>query len=159
MTNTYTYSVADVETAFRRFSADIFMIADSTCAISREEAANYAHDAEYLAKQGFLIHVDVTLFSAGVEQKAARYIINESAGSLTSSRPGGVMWPQMPSPVLRVIFKPTPAFDAAKRAAHQPKLKISWEPTSADTSHSKLSQSGGRNYVSNAYGIQRQDFN
>src|SRR5882762_1909165 len=97
-TATETYSVTDIEATFRRFRSDIFMIADSTKAITRENAEEYAHDAEFLAKHGYLAHVDVTLLSAGVERKAARYTVNEDAGNLETSRPGGVLWPQMDAP-------------------------------------------------------------
>ena len=157
-TATSTYSTADVEATFRRFSSDIFMIAVSTKAITREEAEEYAHDAEYLAVHGYLQHVDVTLLSGGVEQRASRYSVNEKADGLESSRPGGVLWPRLIGSRLRVILSYTPAYTAAKREEVRPHLKIGWVPTYEDTSHSGLNPDGARNYVNNGYGLERKDY-
>jgi hypothetical protein len=38
------------------------------------------------------------------------------------------------------------------------KLRIGWVPSAADTSHSTLKASGGRDYASNGWGMQRKDF-
>jgi hypothetical protein len=38
------------------------------------------------------------------------------------------------------------------------KLKINWSPTSDDTNHTGLKATGGRDYASNAFGMQRKDF-
>ena len=157
-TSTYTYDVTDVETSFRRFNADLMMIADSSKAITRDEANNYAHDAEYLAKNGFLKHVDVTLMVGETEHRAARYSISDQAGGLATSRPGGVLWPNLIGGWIRIILKPTDTYTVQKREATQRSLKIDWTPTSADTSHVNLTLGNGRNYVSNAYGLQRNDF-
>ena len=40
----------------------------------------------------------------------------------------------------------------------KPRLKISWSSTDADTRHLALSRTGGRDYVSGGYGLQRSDF-
>ena len=42
--------------------------------------------------------------------------------------------------------------------AMKPKLKIGWVPTTADTTHAGLAASGGRDYASNGWGLQRKDF-
>jgi len=157
-TESATFTVADVEATFRRFKSDIFMIADSTGTIPRSEAEDYAHDAELLARRGYLRKVDVTLLCAGVELKAATYTVNEDSGRLESSRPGGVLWPRVNGAQLRVIFSHTPKFTPEARVALQPSLKISWVTATDDISHSRLNGTGGRNYVSNGYGLQRTDF-
>ncbi len=59
---------------------------------------------------------------------------------------------------LRIILSYTDAYTDAARTATKPKLKIGWTPTNEDTSHVSLSSSGGRNYVSNGYGMQRTDW-
>ena len=157
--HTATYSVSDIETTFRRFRSDMIMIADSSKAITRQEAEDYAADAEYLARRGYLKKVDVTLLNAvGVELRACCYTVNEEASDLTSSRPGGVLWPNVINSQLRAVLTHTDAYDNAAKAAAGPHLKVSWVPTTADTSHSRLASSGGRSYVSNAYGLQRKDF-
>ena len=93
------------------------MIADSTGGWTPEEAANYAHDVELLAKAGYLKHVDVTLFSNGVEVKATRFDVDTDAGGLTCSRPGGVLWPKVPEPILRIVLGYTDDYTAAARTA------------------------------------------
>jgi hypothetical protein len=62
------------------------------------------------------------------------------------------------SPELRIIVFYTDAYDAAARESMKPKLKIGWVPTSADTTHAGLAASGGRDYASNGWGLQRKDF-
>ena len=49
ITDTETYSVADIEIVMRRFAADIVMIATSSAAITEGKARDYAHDVELLA--------------------------------------------------------------------------------------------------------------
>jgi hypothetical protein len=157
-TISYTYTVADIEAAMRRFSADIVMIAQSTAAISEADARKYAHDAEALAKEGYLAKVDVTLLSGGVEKRAARYDVNTNAGGLSTSRPGGVLWPRVEDPTLRIIFTYTDAYTASAREAMRNKLKFTWTAASVDLSHANLTASGGRDYVSNSWALQRRDF-
>jgi hypothetical protein len=132
------------------------MIADSSGAMTRTEAEEYGHDVEYLAKKGYLKYVDVTLFSYGAEVKAVRYTVNTAAGSLTSSRPGGVLWPKVSGARLSVIVGPTQSFWLDQNVKNA--LKIPWGPTNQDISHRTLQESSGRSYVSNAYGVQRQDY-
>jgi hypothetical protein len=157
-TATQTYSVTDIETVMRRVTADIVMIASSTGAVSEEKAREWAHDVEILAKNGYLKAVDLTLFSGNNEVKAARYDINTESGSLTTSRPGGVLWPRVNLPYLQIILIYTPEYNDLARSKLKEKLRISWVPSNADTSHSTLKSTSGRNYVSNAYGMQRKDF-
>jgi len=157
-TVSHTYSVADVEVVMRRFSADIVMIAQSSQAITEGEAHDYAHDVEALAKKGYLKAVDLTLLSGNVEIRAAKYVVNTAAGGLTTSRPGGVMWPRVAQPFLRIVLSYTIAYDTAAREAMKGKLKIGWVPTNADTSHLALPQTGGRDYASNGWAMQRKDY-
>ncbi len=155
---TATYTVLDIEKVVRRVKADLVMIADSTGGWTPETAGHYAHDVEVLATAGYLKYVDVTLLSQGVEAKAARFDVDTDAGGLTCSRPGGVLWPKVPGPFLRIVLGYTDDYTATARAAIKGQLKINWSPTDADTSHSALRSAGGRDYVSNAYGMQRRDW-
>ena len=154
--NTYTHT--DIATVMRRFNADLVMIAQSSGAITEQEAREYVHDAEELAKNGYLKKVDVTLLSNGLEICATQYTVNTTSGSLTTSRPGGVKWPRVNSPHLRIILSYTSSYDASAKEATKKKLKINWTPTLADTSHSSLKSSGSRDYVKNGWGMQREDF-
>ena len=157
-TATATYTTTDIEKVVRRVTTDLVMIADSSGAITADKARDYGHDIELLAKNGYLKKVDVTLLSAGVEKRAVRYEVNTVSGSLTSSRPGGVLWPKVASPYLRLVLSYTSAYDDAARGKMASKLKIGWSPTDADTSHSGLAASGGRDYASNSFGMQRKDW-
>lgn len=89
---------------------------------------------------------------------AVRYDVDTKAGSLTSSRPGGVLWPKVPQPRLRLIIGYTGDYDEAARQALAGKLKIPWSPNHEDFTHSGLTSSGGRNYTSNDYGMTRKDW-
>lgn len=153
-----TYTVVDIENVVRRVKADLFMIADSTGAWTAAKAADYAFDIEILAKAGYLKYIDVTLMSNGFEVKAVRFDVDTDAGSLTSSRPGGVLWPRVVGGHLRIVLGYTDSYTNAARDATKSKLKIAWGPSTADTSHVSLISSGGRNYASNAYGMQRKDW-
>lgn len=157
-TTTATYTVVDIENVVRRVKADLIMIADSTGGWTSKEASEYAHDVEILAKGGYLESVDVTLLSNGVEVKATRFNVDTDAGGLTSSRPGGVLWPKVAYPQLRIVLRHTSAYTAAAGEKAKSKLKINWSPTNADTSHSSLKAVGGRDYASNSYGVQRKDW-
>lgn len=153
-----TYTVVDIENVVRRMKTDLTMIAESTGAWTAAEVTNYVHDIEVLAKAGYLAWVDVTLLSNGIEQKAVRFDVNTDAGSLTSSRPGGVLWPKVSGAHLRVVLSYTAAYTNSAREATKSTLKIGWVPSYDDTSHSSLTNSGGRDYASNTYGMQRKDW-
>lgn len=133
------------------------MIADSTKAITRDKADDYAHDVEYLAKRGYLEKIDLTLLSNGVEVKAAVYRVNEQIGDVTASRPGGVLWPQVANAHLRMVISYTSAYTADIKSQTRAKLKIGWSASYDDTSHSTLTKGGSRSYASNGYGLNRED--
>lgn len=157
-TATYSYSVTDIEIVMRRFAADIVMIASSSGAFTEEKARAYAHDAEVLAKAGYLTKVDLTLFSGAAEVKAVTYQVNTSSGDLRTSRPGGVMWPRVLNPNFRIVLSYSNTYTATVHEQLKGKLKIAWDWTNADTTHSSLARSGGRDYASNGFGMQRKDY-
>lgn len=157
-TATETYSTTDIDVVMRRVTADILMIANSTGAIPEETARNWSHDVDVLAKNGYLKAVDLTLLSAGVEQKAVRFEVTTESGELTMSRPGGVLWPRVSDATLRIVLFYTQDYDANARTEMIERLKLSWVPTSVNTSHSTLNVNAGRDYSSNGYGIKRKDF-
>lgn len=157
-TRTESYSVLDIETVMRRVTTDLVMIASSSGALSETEARNYGHDIELLAKNGYLKKVDVTLMSGVAELRAACYEVNVMSGDLSTSRPGGVMWPKIENSNIRIILFYTTAYTTDERQKMAPKLKNTWGPTSADTSHSSLTNGGNRDYSSNGWAMQRKDY-
>lgn len=157
-TGSSTFTTVDVENVVRRVRADLVMIANSTGTWTEATATEYAHDIEVLAKAGYLAWVDITLHIGGSELKAVRFNVDTDAGSLTTSRPGGVLWPRITGASLRIVISYTEAYTAAARQSMAGKLKIGWTTCHDDTSHSALSSSGGRNYTSSTYGMQRKDW-
>lgn len=158
-TSSSTYTTADIETVLTRFLTDVLMIADTTKAITQDKVRSYVRDIERLAKKGYLQRVDVTLLnSLGTELRAVVYDVDTDAGSLTSSRPGGVLWPYTPSGSVRIIVWYTDAYDRDAREKMKNVLEIPWSPTSVNTSHSDLQGGVGRNYESNGFGMQRKDY-
>lgn len=156
-----TFTAIDISAVMRRVTADFVMMAQSTGAITEATARQWAHDVEVLVQAGYLKAVDLTLLTGGcygTEVLATRYIVNTTSGDIATSRPGGVMWPRVDDAYLRIILFHTSTYDDTARARMQPKLKISWSPSDADTSHPQLAVTGGRSFVSAAFGMQRQDF-
>ena len=156
-TVTETYSVTDIEVVMRRVTSDLIMIAASTSAITEEKAKQYAHDIELLARCGYLKSADITLLSGAVEVRAARFEVNTAAGDLSMQRPGGALWPKVDNASIRIIVTYTDAYTDIARDSLKQYLKIGWVPSSADTSHSGLTASDGREYESNGYGVKRKD--
>ncbi|MBK0093641.1 MULTISPECIES: hypothetical protein [Erwiniaceae] len=156
--STESYTVADVQKVIRNVTADFLMIAESTKGVETERAKKWAHDVELLAINGYLKYVDITLLSGDSEIRAIRYEVNSDASELESSRPGGVMWPLVSNPDLRIVISYTDKYDSSARESLRNKLKISWGPSTADISHSSLNSGAGRDYASNGYGIQRKDY-
>lgn len=157
-TKTFTFTQEDVAKVVRRFTTDLRMIAESSKSMTEAEAAKYGHDVEYLAQRGYLKMVDVTLLSAGTEVKAVQYVVQIGSSDLTPSKPGGVLWPAVSQPFLRIILRYTSDYTAAVKEKTLPNLKIGWVTTDASTAHISLKESGGRDYSSNAFGVTRKDF-
>lgn len=157
-TKTATYTIADIEKVVTRVRADLMMIADSTGGWTAQKAQDYAHDIEVLAKAGCLDYVTVLLFDGGNKVRAARFTIDTNASNWASSRPGGVLWPRVANPSLKLYLHYTDDYTAVVRAKLEPHLRISWSPTNDDTSTTGMVSAGGRDYASNAYGIERKDW-
>lgn len=156
--STNSYTVADVEKVMRSVKADLIIIATTTKAMTEEEASSYAHDIELLAKKDYLEYADVTLMNGTFEVRAIKYEF-QNEGATGTERPGGVTWPLTPKDKggwIRIHLRYTNSSSAEKRA-NLP-LKISWVPSSTDTSHKDLTSSAGRGYSSNGFGTNRRDF-
>jgi hypothetical protein len=51
VSETYSYTISDIEKVVRRFTADLVMIAQSSGTITEAQAREYARDIERLAKK------------------------------------------------------------------------------------------------------------
>ncbi|MDD2134611.1 hypothetical protein [Pseudomonas kurunegalensis] len=156
-TQTTTYTVTDIKAVVRRITADILMIASSSEAVTEERAKDWAHDIDLLAQNGYLKFVDLTLFSNDNEEKATRFYVNES-GSLSNQRPGDARWPKVSGARLRIVLSYTDSYTEQARQKMSGKLKRNWTTNYDDISHPTLTQSGGREYSSNGYGMERKDY-
>lgn len=157
-TQSSTYTTTDIEAVMRRITADIVMIAASSGAVSESRAREWAHDIEILAKNGHLNFVDLTLLKNSTELRATRFNVDESGG-LSNDRPGNARWPKVEGARLRIILNYNNTYDRDAQDKLAGKMKISWTTTYDDISHSNLTQSTGREYASNGYGMQRKDYN
>jgi len=157
-TTTHTYTATDIEIVVRRFAADLIMIAQSSGAISQDTAHDYAHDVELLAKNRYLRQVDLSLLSGFTEVRAVQYVVTTAAGNLSMSRPGNVLWPRVTSPYFRITLSYNATYSEDARQGMRGKLRVNWTPTSADLSHATLQSTGGRDYASNGWGLQRKDY-
>ena len=158
-TYTSSYTEADVEKVVLNVKADLFMIADSSKAMSRELAEKFAHDIELAAKNGYLNKVDVTLLDQwGGEVKATTYFFTTGDDATGSSRPGGVRWPENPSGRVRIVFNTKATWDNEPEKVSKLPWKLNWVTSTVDTSHSGLTSSGNRGYSSNGFGANRNDF-
>lgn len=156
-TQTSTYTTTDIEAVMRRMTADLVMIASSSGAVTEAHARDWAHDIEVLAKNGYLHSVDLTLYSHGVEKQATRFYVNESGG-LANDRPGNARWPKVDGARLEIVLVHHAHYDKPAQEKLANKMKLPWTDTTVDISHSQLTQSGGREYSSNSYGMQRKDY-
>ncbi|QEY19092.1 hypothetical protein D0C16_17155 [Cellvibrio sp. KY-GH-1] len=156
--STSTYTVADVENVMRSVKADLIMIANTTKAMTEVDAAEYAHDIEVLAKKNHLKFADVTLMNGSTELRAIKYEF-QTEGATGTARPGGVLWPLTPKDNggrIRIHLRYSDSSSTEARAKLP--LKVSWVPSSADTSHKGLTSAAGRDYSSNGFGTNREDF-
>ena len=155
-----TYTVLDIERVVRRVKADLIMIADSTGGWTLEKASHYAHDVELLAKAGYLDlhrrHVVQQRHrgeSHALRCRYRRWRADPAAG------PAGCFGRRSSRPVSAWILGYVDHLYRSRERGHSKgELKINWSPTNADTSHSALNSAGGRDYASNAYGMQRRDW-
>ncbi len=153
---TTTYSVTDIENVMRNFGADLHMIAQSSNTRTRRDVDDLIHDITLMAKEECIDFVDVTLLSNGQEVRAVKYVINEDSSTLTSTRPGGVLWPSILGASLRIIVGGNSKWHSNPIATNR--LYKTWGSTDVGTSHSQLATSSGRNFVSNGYGLERKDY-
>lgn len=156
-TRTDTYTVTDVRKTFSSFSADLDMIAQSSRTLNAQEVENYASDIKVLAENGLIATVHlIHRSSSGVDLRANRYEISESAGSWKANRPGDNLWPYVSGASLAVVLSPTSTWNS-KYPTLASTMHINWSDANVDLSFPGLAASGQRHYASNAYGIARTD--
>ena len=87
-TRTSSFTFTDIRDVVRQLTTDLKMIGSSSSAMSEQDAADYGHDIEALAANGYLSAVDVTLIDAyGAEVRAVRYDVDEDTGQSSRADP------------------------------------------------------------------------
>ncbi|HTD08639.1 MAG TPA: hypothetical protein VK680_07085 [Solirubrobacteraceae bacterium] len=157
-----TYTAADVKKVAARFAADLAMVAESTGKLSSAEVRDYISDVTALAVAGYLKRVFLALFDGkGEEVRARSYEVSTDASLWTPDRPGANLWPKLSGGELSVITSRNAAWAALtpeKKVAFNAGLAIKWSPSKVDTRFPKLTGAATRHYASNAYGLERMDF-
>lgn len=59
---------------------------------------------------------------------------------------------------LRIVLSYNDSYTPQAREKMSGKLKGKWTTSHDDISHSQLTQTGGREYASNGYGMERKDY-
>jgi hypothetical protein len=157
-----TYTAADVKKVAARFAADVAMVAESTGKLSPATVQNYISDVTAIAVEGYLERIFLALFDAnGEEVRARRYEVSTDASLWTPDRPGDNLWPKLSGGELTVIISHNAdwaALTPEKKAEFNAGLAVNWSATEIDTSFPKLRGGASRRYASNAYGLERTDF-
>jgi len=164
VTSTTTYTVVDIKKTFEGFDADLKMIARRTGKWTNEYAGNVFHDILKWAESKYLNYVDITLIDIyDVPLRAARYKVNENGSAISSERPGGNDWIDMPNTSLTVIVSQNTAWHALSQVQQNNfktnnDFKISWSGNNINNSYSHLRNDSAQLYGSKGYEIQKSNF-
>jgi hypothetical protein len=159
---TDSFTSADVVKVTDRFAADLVMLTQSSEAMTAVWAENSIHDVKLMAKKDYISRISVVLAdSSGNVIKARNYEVSKDASLWSSDRPGDNLWPRTPNGSLGVIVQYTSTWGelgSVAKANFEGDLKQSWGPSTLDTDFPGMSGQQGRRYASNAYGMQRTDY-
>lgn len=163
-TNTTTYTVVDIRKTFEGFSADFRMIATRTGKKSISEVENYLHDVMAWAENKHLEFVDITLIDANDKPlKAARYSVDENGRAIQSDRAGNNDWQNIPNTQLVIIVRNKSSWNNMTAVQQETfkqtnNFKLSWSPTSINTSYNHLSKEPAQLYASKGYELKKDNF-
>jgi hypothetical protein len=123
---------------------------------------NYISDVTAFAVAEYLDQVFIALFDdMGAEVRGRSYLVSTDASLWTPDRPGDNLWPNLSRGELSVIISHNAAWTALtseQEADFNAGLAMNWIPSKVDTSFPKLTGTATRRYASNAYGLERTDF-
>lgn len=164
-TNTATYTVIDIRKTFEGFDADLRMIARRTGKWEISQVERVVHDVLKLAEAKYLKEVNIVLErdSSNDVIRAVKYTINADGKAQSTQRPGENDWTNIAGTHLSIIVEYTASWKAlteeqkAKFRADRD-FKISWGPSSIDTSFKHLSIQSGQLYASNGYELQKKNY-
>ena len=159
VSQTLTYSVADIAKVIDCIAADLDMISQSTGLMTRVEVVRAAADVKLMAQKGYLLEANIVLQDAsGKVIRAAKYEVSIDASTLKAERPGNNLWPRTPGGDLVVVVQYSQKWrnlTDTQRAAFKQTLGLSWTNSNTDLSFPSLTRSADRNYVSNGWGVSK----
>ena len=162
VTQTQTYSVADIAKVIDCVAADLDMMSQSTGLLTREEVVRAAADVKLMAQKGYLLEANIVLHNASGEViRAAKYEVSTDASTLTAQRPGNNLWPRTPGGGLVVVVQYSQRWFAltdTQRVPFKQTLASSWTNSSTDLSFPGLTRSSDRSYASNGWGVTKSVF-
>lgn len=164
-TTTQTYTVTDIRKTFESLDADIRTIARRTKKWSIDTVDSIMHDVLALAEAGYLSTIDITLLDAGKKAiRATRYTINQNGVKSSGDKAGqNNDWADLPDTELVAILSYTSTWRAKtqeQKAKFQKEndFKISWVPSSVNTSYPNLRSSSAQIYASNGYELNKCNY-
>lgn len=159
-TYTTSYTVTDVRKVFSCFRADLYMIAQSSRALTQSYAETWANDVLLWAESKYIDAVNIILHGAtGNIIRAKKY--ERVDVFLDGDRPGDCIWPQTPDGRLSIVVETNSAW---KQLSDEQKEKFyshlaeKWGTTNFDTSFPGLNSEVDRTYSSNGYGLKRTSY-
>ena len=156
-TYTHTYTKTDIRKVFKKFHADLSMLAERTQAMDMEDVDMNAYDISLMAEWGCLQSVHIQLRDLNNKLvKVHRYSVKEGILS-DSQRPGANKWPCLPSGKIHIIVIYSNS-QKAEELKQSGQLKINWGPSDLSTDYSEMQAESNRAYSSNGYGLQRETF-
>ena len=164
ITTTATYTVVDIRKTFEGFSADLRMIASRTEKMTGSDVENYLHDIMALAENKYLKRVDITLLDQNDDPvKASKYTIDETGSATQSDRAGNNDWRNISNTRLTIIIHYSSSWHELTAEQKEEFLvnnsfKVSWGPSSINTSYSHLSKESAQLYASKGYELKKENY-
>jgi hypothetical protein len=163
-TVTTTYTVIDIRKAFEGFDADLRMISKRTGKWTTEYVEKILHDIIRLAEDKYINYIDITLLDLNDKPiRATRYKVNEDGKAVSTDRPGGNDWTDIPETKLTVIVSYSAKWHSLTAEVREQfqkdnNFKIGWTASNIDNSYSHLQSENSQLYARKGYEVQKSNF-
>jgi len=161
LTRQQTYTVTDIGKTFEFFHSNLRLFSDCS-GVDRNLVDDRAADVVAFARAKYLKEVHVMLYNAqGSRIRAARFTVSEDASGWKSDLPGGTLWPQTPGGHIYIVVSYNQTWATLSDEAKQKfksALRVSWGPSSADTTYADMVAEETWQYASSNYGLAQTGF-
>ena len=161
LTRQYTYTVTDIGKTFEFFQSNLRLFSECS-GVERDLVDDRAADVVTFARAKYIEAVHVMLFDVkGTRLRAAKFTISEDAGTWKSDLPGGTLWPHTPGGHICIVVSYSKAWGDLSDAARQKfksELRLSWGPSSQDTTYADMVAEETWRYASSNYGLAHTGF-